>query len=79
MHNFSDTVEALVEESGCRLENSLAVRLREYVHHGNWNKALDVVEKIRSFIDQTSYITLRVVLLEEKLKELLAYGEVGIS
>lgn len=73
---LSDTVDALVEESGCRIENSLAIRLRDYVLNGHWNKALDVVEKFKLTLDEQQYVTVRVLLLESKFKDLLDRNEV---
>lgn len=73
---FSDTVDSLIEESGCRIENSLAIRLQEYVLCGQWDRALDVIEKFKTSMNERQYLAIRVLLLEEKFKCLLAENEV---
>lgn len=73
---FSDTVDAIVEESGCRIENSLASCLQEYILVGVWSQALDVVEKFKSSLSERQYYTIRVLLLEEKFKVLISNNEV---
>lgn len=73
---FSETADSLVEESGCRIESTLCSRLREYVIHGIWNKALGIIEKLKSSISDKQYLTARVLLLEEKFHILIANEEV---
>lgn len=88
---FRETVDSLVEESGCRIENPLSQRLRECgdlavfvirsflsftVQLGEWQKALEIVEKLRPLLSQRQYLTVRVLLLEERFKELIIQGEV---
>jgi len=51
------------------------MRLRDYITAGEWQKALDVVEKLRPTISERQYLTVRVLLLEEKFKHLLSKGE----
>lgn len=72
---MNDTVDSLVEESGCRIENNLAHRLRECVSAGAWMKGIDVVEKLRPVVTERQYLVLRVLLLEERFKELLQQNE----
>jgi hypothetical protein len=71
-----DTVDSLVEETGCRIENPLSMKLRESIQHAHWQKALDLIEKIRLHLTDKQYFAVRVILLEEKFKELVARGEV---
>ena len=52
------------------------MQLREYVKRGIWGKALDIIEKFRPSISEQQYLTVRVLLLEEKFKDLLMRGEV---
>ncbi|KAI1729793.1 WD repeat-containing protein 26 [Ditylenchus destructor] len=73
---MNDTVDSLVEESGCRIESTLSVRLKEYVLNGLWNRALEIVEKFRPSITERQYLTVRVLLLEEKFKSLIASDEI---
>jgi len=74
-----ETVESLVDESGCRIENPLSLQLRDYVIRGLWNKALDIIEKFRPSISEQQYLTVRVLLLEEKFKDLLLRGEILLA
>nr|CAD2176863.1 unnamed protein product [Meloidogyne enterolobii] len=70
-----DTVDSLVEETGCRIENPLSMKLRESIQNAQWQKALELIEKIRFHLTEKQYFAVRVILLEEKFKELVARGE----
>ncbi|TMS36140.1 hypothetical protein L596_003385 [Steinernema carpocapsae] len=70
-----DTVDSLVQETGCQLERSLAARLRDCVNRGLWNKALDIVDKISAIASERQCMMVRVLLLEEKFKELLRINQ----
>ncbi|KAL3093403.1 hypothetical protein niasHS_005917 [Heterodera schachtii] len=70
-----ETVDSLVEESGCRIENPLSQKLRDFVQMAEWQKALGIVEKLRAQLSQRQYVTVRVLLLEERFKELIERGE----
>lgn len=72
---MNDTVDSLVEETGCRIENPLSMKLRESIQNGHWQKALELIEKIRSHLTEKQYFAVRVILLEEKFKEFVARGE----
>lgn len=72
----SETADSLVEESGCRIESPLSIQLRECICRGSWAKSLDIIEKFRPSITEQQYLTIRVLLLEEKFKELFKNGEV---
>lgn len=66
------SVDALVEESGCSLENLATTNFRMCVLAGNWkqvDKALDEVSPL--LVDPVSINNLRLLLLEEKYLELL--------
>lgn len=76
---MNDTVESLVEESGCRIESAQACRLQEYVLHGAWCKALEILEKFKPSITERQYLTVRVLLLEEEFKSLMANEEVLLA
>lgn len=69
---MQETVATLLAESGCRLEDSLAVRLREFVMNGEWDLALNVLAKMAPFISRVSLERIRTKLLEEKFVELLS-------
>ncbi|KAK0396503.1 hypothetical protein QR680_001743 [Steinernema hermaphroditum] len=70
-----DTVDALVQEAGCRLEHPLASRLRDCIVRGLWNKALDTVSKMSEVASEKQCTMVRVLLLEEKFKELLKINQ----
>uniref|UniRef100_A0A183C4K5 LisH domain-containing protein n=1 Tax=Globodera pallida TaxID=36090 RepID=A0A183C4K5_GLOPA len=70
-----ETVDSLVEESGCRIENPLSQKLRDCVEKSEWQKALGIVEKLRGQLTKRQYTTVRVLLLEERFKELIRGGE----
>uniref|UniRef100_A0A915DBW7 LisH domain-containing protein n=1 Tax=Ditylenchus dipsaci TaxID=166011 RepID=A0A915DBW7_9BILA len=76
---MSDTADALVEESGCRIENAQACRLKEHILHGAWNKALEIIDKFKPSISEKQYLTIRVLLLEEKFKALIANDEILLA
>uniref|UniRef100_A0A915BZK0 LisH domain-containing protein n=1 Tax=Parascaris univalens TaxID=6257 RepID=A0A915BZK0_PARUN len=68
---MQETVATLFAESGCRLEDSLAVRLRECCLNGEWDLALHIVGKMTPYVSRSSLLSIRVKLLEEKFVELL--------
>ncbi|KHN85061.1 WD repeat-containing protein 26 -like protein [Toxocara canis] len=68
---MQETVATLFAESGCRLEDSLAVRLRECALNGEWDLALHIVSKMTPYVSRASLVHIRVKLLEEKFVELL--------
>ncbi|VDM95941.1 unnamed protein product [Thelazia callipaeda] len=68
---LQETVATLFAESGCRLEDSLAIRLREYVLAGQWDLALGVVDKMSPFVAHSNLLRIREKLFEEKFVELL--------
>ncbi|CAJ0571108.1 unnamed protein product, partial [Mesorhabditis spiculigera] len=72
---LSESVESLVEESGCKVENARAVRLREAIMRGHWNEALSVLEKSYQFLSPHELETAKLIILEEKFFELLSKGE----
>ena len=91
--NYSDTVDSLVEESGCRIENPLAMKLRvcffifnrifynviqDSIQKADWLKALEIIDKLQGQLTEKQYISVRVLLLEEKFKELMNQQQVSI-
>uniref|UniRef100_A0A1I7ZIS5 LisH domain-containing protein n=1 Tax=Steinernema glaseri TaxID=37863 RepID=A0A1I7ZIS5_9BILA len=70
-----DTVDVLVQETGCRLEHPLASRLRDCIVRGLWNKALDTVSKMSEVASERQCTMVRVLLLEEKFRELLRINQ----
>ncbi|VDN23697.1 unnamed protein product [Gongylonema pulchrum] len=68
---LEETVATLFAESGCRLEDSLAVRLREYVLAGEWDHALSIADKMAPFVTCQNLLHIRKKLFEEKFVDLL--------
>lgn len=69
--NLRETVATLFAESGCRLEDTLAVRLREYIMAGEWDHALGIVDKMSPFVANLNLLRIREKLYEEKFVDLL--------
>uniref|UniRef100_A0A915PSG6 WD repeat-containing protein 26 n=1 Tax=Setaria digitata TaxID=48799 RepID=A0A915PSG6_9BILA len=67
----TETVATLFAESGCRLEDTLAVRLREYILAGEWDHALGIVDKMSPFVTHLNLLRIREKLYEEKFVDLL--------
>ncbi|XP_065883697.1 WD repeat-containing protein 26-like isoform X2 [Dysidea avara] len=64
------SVDALVEESGCSLENLATTKFRMCVVAGNWKQADKALEEVSSLlVDPTSIWNLKLLLLEEKYLE----------
>ncbi|CAJ0954042.1 unnamed protein product, partial [Mesorhabditis belari] len=74
-----ESVESLVEESGCKVENAHAVRLREAILRGNWNEALNVLDKSYQFLSETDLDSAKLILFEEKFYDLLSRGELPLA
>ncbi len=68
---FRETVATLFAESGCRLEDTLAVHLREYIMAGEWDHALGIVDKMSPFVTHLNLLRIREKLYEEKFVDLL--------
>ncbi|VDK65968.1 unnamed protein product [Onchocerca ochengi] len=68
---LQETVATLFAESGCRLEDTLAVRLREYIMAGEWDHALGIVDKMSPFVTHLNLLRIREKLYEEKFVDLL--------
>uniref|UniRef100_A0A0N5AHY7 LisH domain-containing protein n=1 Tax=Syphacia muris TaxID=451379 RepID=A0A0N5AHY7_9BILA len=68
---LQETVATLFTESGCRLEDSLAVRLRECILNGDWDLSLHLLNKMSSFVPRANLEQIRCKFLEEKYVELL--------
>ncbi|KAI6235346.1 LisH domain-containing protein [Aphelenchoides besseyi] len=69
---LKSTAEQLVEETGCRIENSLAVRLRNFVRQQAWQRAIEVLDNMRDVLGPENYYRTRVLLVEERIKDKLS-------
>lgn len=68
---LQETVATLFTESGCRLEDSLAVRLRECILNGDWDLSLHLLNKMSPCVPPANLKRIRCKFLEEKYVELL--------
>eukprot|EP00111_Clytia_hemisphaerica_P018391 TCONS_00054380-protein len=69
------TVECLLKESNCQLENSSASRFRAHCLKGDWNKAECVLKDLQPLLTtQDCYLKMRFLILEQKFLELLEDG-----
>jgi hypothetical protein len=50
--------------------------LQDSIQRGHWQKALEIIEKLRSQLAEKQYLAVKVLLLEEKFKEFMQKGEV---
>lgn len=72
-----------MEETGLRIEDPSAVRLRNLIREGSWLHALDVVEHMRTAkkadncLSERVFTHTRVLLIEERVKELLGKRDVS--
>lgn len=74
---LKQTVNCLMRESGCRLENSSASRFRDYCLYGDWAKAENVLRELKPLLtSQESYLKMRFLILEQKFLELLEENRV---
>ncbi|KAI6240872.1 LisH domain-containing protein [Aphelenchoides fujianensis] len=69
---LKNTAEQLVEETGCRIENPLAVRLRNHIRQRSWARAIEVLDRMRDVLGPENYNRTRVLLVEERIKEKFA-------
>lgn len=46
------TADHLIEESGCILEHPSASKFRQYVMHGDWNKADHYLQELQTMIER---------------------------
>ncbi|CAD5216470.1 unnamed protein product [Bursaphelenchus okinawaensis] len=76
---LNSTAEALVEESGCRVENPLAARMRCQMVEGQWTKALETLDRLRPQLTEWAYLQSRVLIIEERVKDLLASNETALA
>jgi len=75
---LNHTAEVLIQESGCRLEHPAAAKFRQHVMDGDWNKADNDLNELKSLLDGTSssLAQMKFLLLEQKYLEYLEDGRV---
>ncbi|XP_065681766.1 WD repeat-containing protein 26 isoform X1 [Hydra vulgaris] len=69
---FNKTVDCLIKESGCELENLSASKFCEYCLSGAWSKAENVLKELKPYLEnEDSYVKMKFILLEQKFLEFL--------
>ncbi|KAJ3606892.1 hypothetical protein NHX12_026410 [Muraenolepis orangiensis] len=74
---LNQTVDLLMQESGCRLEHSSATRFRNHVVEGEWDKAENDLNELRALMHSPNAIVrMKFLLLQQKYLEYLEDGKV---
>ncbi|CAF1243416.1 unnamed protein product [Adineta ricciae] len=69
---LSNTVESLITESGCVLENEQASNFRELIMLGKWTEALVALDQLKQYIEeQDGILQMKYLILEQKYFELI--------
>ncbi|PAA80970.1 hypothetical protein BOX15_Mlig020335g1 [Macrostomum lignano] len=73
---LAHSVDALVQESGCALENSAAASFRRHVANGDWDAAEECMQSLQSLVTEASSATeIAFRLCEQRYMELLEAGD----
>uniref|UniRef100_A0A3B5LNM1 WD repeat-containing protein 26 n=1 Tax=Xiphophorus couchianus TaxID=32473 RepID=A0A3B5LNM1_9TELE len=70
------TVDLLMQESGCRLEHPSASKFRNHVMEGEWDKAENDLNELRALMHSPNAIRMKFLLLQQKYLEYLEDGKV---
>ncbi|XP_016087113.1 WD repeat-containing protein 26-like [Sinocyclocheilus grahami] len=71
------TVDLLMQESGCRLEHPSATKFRNHVMEGEWDKAENDLNELKALMHSPSAIVrMKFLLLQQKYLEYLEDGKV---
>ncbi|TNN02086.1 hypothetical protein fugu_009573 [Takifugu bimaculatus] len=74
---LNQTVDLLMQESGCRLEHPSATRFRNHVMEGEWDKAESDLNELKALMHSPSAIVrMKFLLLQQKYLEYLEDGKV---
>ncbi|XP_051880911.1 WD repeat-containing protein 26 isoform X3 [Pristis pectinata] len=74
---LNQTVDLLMQESGCRLEHSSATKFRNHVMEGEWEKAENDLNELKSLVHSPHVIVkMKFLLLQQKYLEYLEDGKV---
>ncbi|KHJ99813.1 hypothetical protein OESDEN_00214 [Oesophagostomum dentatum] len=74
---LKESLDALTEESGCKVENANARKLREAIYKAKWDDATAVLEKCYANLKPHQLETAKLIILEEKFYDLLHSDNVG--
>ncbi|XP_078254991.1 WD repeat-containing protein 26 isoform X1 [Rhinoraja longicauda] len=74
---LNQTVDLLMQESGCHLEHSSATKFRNHVMEGEWEKAENDLNELKSLVHSPHVIVkMKFLLLQQKYLEYLEDGKV---
>uniref|UniRef100_A0A669CEP2 WD repeat-containing protein 26 n=1 Tax=Oreochromis niloticus TaxID=8128 RepID=A0A669CEP2_ORENI len=74
---LNQTVDLLMQESGCRLEHPSATKFRNHVIEGEWDKAESDLNELKALMHSPSAIVrMKFLLLQQKYLEYLEDGKV---
>ncbi|XP_059838549.1 WD repeat-containing protein 26 isoform X3 [Hypanus sabinus] len=74
---LNQTVDLLMQESGCCLEHSSATKFRNHVMEGEWEKAENDLNELKSLVHSPHVIVkMKFLLLQQKYLEYLEDGKV---
>ncbi|KAK7147931.1 hypothetical protein R3I94_010453 [Phoxinus phoxinus] len=74
---LNQTVDLLMQESGCRLEHPAATKFRNHVMEGEWEKAESDLNELKALMHSPSAVVrMKFLLLQQKYLEYLEDGKV---
>uniref|UniRef100_W5NG62 WD repeat-containing protein 26 n=1 Tax=Lepisosteus oculatus TaxID=7918 RepID=W5NG62_LEPOC len=74
---LNQTVDLLMQESGCRLEHPAATKFRNHVMEGEWDKAENDLNELKALMHSPNAIVrMKFLLLQQKYLEYLEDGKV---
>ncbi|KAI4874173.1 hypothetical protein NFI96_025452, partial [Prochilodus magdalenae] len=74
---LNQTVDLLMQESGCRLEHPSATKFRNHVMEGEWDKAENDLSELKALMHSPNAIVrMKFLLLQQKYLEYLEDGKV---
>nr|XP_046256826.1 WD repeat-containing protein 26 isoform X2 [Scatophagus argus] len=74
---LNQTVDLLMQESGCRLEHPSATKFRNHVMEGEWDKAESDLNELKALmLSPSAIVRMKFLLLQQKYLEYLEDGKV---
>ncbi|XP_060738811.1 WD repeat-containing protein 26 [Tachysurus vachellii] len=74
---LNQTVDLLMQESGCRLEHPAATKFRNHIMEGEWDKAENDLSELKGLMHSPNAIVrMKFLLLQQKYLEYLEDGKV---
>ncbi|KAI1302344.1 WD repeat-containing protein 26 [Halotydeus destructor] len=74
---LTNTVEQLMQESGCSLDHPTAAKFRTHIMDGDWDKAIQDLHDFSNVLEKREFalLDMRFLILEQKYLELLNDGK----